>query len=838
MRRTTKRRLALVTAAIALVMVGGFTYLRQSLPRVGGTVVVTGISAPIEIVRDADAVPHIFAAAKLDALYGLGYVHAQDRLWQMEFQRRIGRGRLSELFGAATLPEDRFLRTVGFARAADAAWDRLDVEARRAIDAYVAGINQFLSDHHGRALPPEFTLLRFEPDRWTGSDVLVWAKMMAWDLSQNYALELVRHDLAARVGMERMAQLLPPSPADGLSILGAEGNQKKSGAPVARNRVNGEYNTLSGSWFAALVHSLPTGHRALRDLLLGGASTESLGSNSWVVDGTLTASGKPLLANDPHLAAHVPSLWYLAHMSAGDLDVIGATLPGTPAIAIGRNRFIAWGETNLGADVEDLYEERLDPSGRTAEYRGRQEPLGIRTETIAVKGARDVRLTVRTSRHGPLVSDAINANNAEALTALRRGPLGPLALRWTGLDDDDRSVAAFLKLNEAHDWADFTDTLRDLSVPSQNFVYADTTGHIGYYAAGRIPIRARGDGSFPSEGWTGEAEWTGWIPFDELPHTFDPPGHAIVTANNRPAPSSYPYLMTVDFPEAYRARRIGDLLRQRDNLRPGDFRAMQADTLSLHAQTLLPLLLGRAHPEQSLDRQAVHLVSAWNFDARGDSAAAAIFEAWFLQLAPALVGDELGPLGLESYRGRYSHVTRFLIDLLRSADSRWCDDVRTPKVETCDEAVTEALHVAVAGLARQLGGDMLRWRWDIVHRAIFPHQGLDGIGLLRPLLSRSVRNGGDWSTVDVGAIDAEHPLEQRAIPGYRQIVDLSPENDSSFLDAVGQSGHFLSAHYDDFLGDWRDVRLRRMRTDRREIDRGALGHLRLVPRSSSNAGFR
>jgi penicillin amidase len=832
MRRIWLRALVGLVVVVALAAIGARWYLRQSLPVISGDVRVAGLSSPVDIVRDADAIPHIFASTKADAFYGLGYVHAQDRLWQMEFQRRIGHGRLSEIFGTATIAQDRFLRTAGFGRAARSAWEHLPADARAQIDAYLAGVNAFIATHHGRDLPPEFTLLRFEPEPFTGPDVLAWVKMMAWDLSANYSFELMRHDMLGTVGPERTAELLPPYPPDGLTIVPKLDEDESSnvrlrqpapavaGPPVSRGRAN---------WSEALARGVAGGLPEVTALLLGGARTEALGSNNWVVDGTLTASGKPMLANDPHLGTHVPSLWYLAHLTAGDFDLIGATLPGAPAVAIGRNRFIAWGETNVAADVEDLYRERLDESGTKAEFRGALEAIRVIPETITVKGSAPVHLDVRVTRHGPLISDALNATNAESKDSPRPPALEPLAFRWTALDETDTTVLAFLRLNEAHNWSEFTAALKDFVVPAQNFVYADVDGHIGYYAPGRIPIRATGDGSAPADGWTGDAEWTGWIPFEELPHLFDPPNHFIVTANNKPTPRGDPHLIGVDFPDPYRAQRITDLLQGRSKLRPDDFRTIQADTRSPHAEALLPLLIQHAHPRDAHDVQALQLLEHWDFNATADSAATAIFQAWFFHLASAFAGDELGPRLLQSYEGRFSYITRFVTNTLSDGSSLWCDDVRTTAKETCDQTVTTALHDAVSELRNRLRTEMPSWRWDTVHRAVFPHQGLDSVGVLRPLLSRSMANGGDWSTVNVGPVAADSPYEQHSVPGYRQIVDLSPANDSRFADAVGESGHFLSKHYDDYLADWQTVRHRPMRMDRREIDKGAIGTLRLVP---------
>ena len=418
------------------------------------------------------------------------------------------------------------------------------LDARRDVDAYVAGVNAFIADHHGRALPPEFTLLRFEPEPWTGADVLVWVKMMAWDLSANYSSELLQHDLLERVGPERTAQLLPPYPrrrpqyperwrAASAGARARELRNRRADSPDRPRR--------HAPWTSAFADTLSGGPASVRDLLLGGARTEALGSNNWVVDGTLTASGKPLLANDPHLA-HPHALALVSGAS------VGRRLRGDRRDAAGRarGRHRPQPVHRLGRDQRRRRRRRIsiasgsNQAGDAAEFRGAHEPLRIIDEEIKVKGDDAGPLKVRLTRHGPLVSDAINANNAASTAAVKPPPLEPLAFRWTALDDDDRTLVAFLKLNEARNWTDFTAALRDFVVPSQNFVYADVDGHIGYYAPGRIPIRARGDGSMPADGWTGEMEWTGWIPFDELPHAFDPPEHFIVTANNRPMPADYP----------------------------------------------------------------------------------------------------------------------------------------------------------------------------------------------------------------------------------------------------------------------------------------------------------
>ncbi len=864
----------------------------QSPPATSGDIAVDGLSAPIDIVRDRDAIPHIYAANKLDSLFGLGYVHAQ---WidcgRWSFSAGSGSAGCRRSSAPRRSHKTEFLRTIGTGlRWPARPWAKLPAQTRREIDAYVAGVNAFLAAHHGRALPPEFTLLRFEPEPWTGADVVVWQKMMAWDLSANYSFELLRSDIVNSVGRAALADLMPPYSEDGLSITGTDTGRARAAGRASeageadRTHVPGQAHLPDLPFQPNPPHILHYSlacpprprspqrcPRATRwcatRCSLGGARTESIGSNNWVADGTLTASGKPLLANDPHLSARAPSIWYLAHISGGDYDAIGATIPGTPAVVLGRNRFIAWGATNVAADVQDLYRERLDPTGRFAEFLGRQEPLQIIPETIAVKGQDSVQIMVRVSRHGPLVSDAIDAMNQASPERRGLPPLEPLAFRWTALDPDDSTIVATMRMSESRDWHDFTSALREFVVPSQNFVYADVGGHIGYYAPGRIPIRAAGDGTLPAEGWTGAAEWTGWVPFEQLPHAYDPPDHLIITANNRPASRDYPYLLGVEWTEPYRAQRILDRLRSQTRLKPDDFASIQADTLSLSAQVLVPILLKHAVPRSVADTEAIRILRRWNYDARGDSAAAAIFQAWFLRLVPTLVADDLGPLTTQNYAGRFSYVTRFILRALDPAatssspdgqrravhdDSTaasgagksdavsgagqtmsrsWCDDQRTPAIETCDDAVSIALDDAVTDLSRRLKGEMARWRWDSVHRAIFPHQGLDSVALLRPLLSRSVPSGGDWSTIDVGAVAVDSPYEQHSVAGYRQIIDLSQGNDSRFADALGESGHFpLSPALRRF-----PVRLdsRPSPPDADESERGGARrarHLRLTPR--------
>lgn len=804
---------------------GGYFYLRRSLPQVSGVVKLAGLSAPVEVIRDKDAVPHIYARSKADAFFGLGYVHAQDRLWQMDFQRRVGQGRLSEIVGAPTVTTDRFIRATGVYRAAQSAWETLPAESRAPVEAYVAGINAFLASHGGGELPPEFTVMGVKPEPWGGPDVLLWAKMMALNLGNTFQIELTRMELTSAVGAERAAELLPDSPPDDLSIVqggahaGAPAVSTKSApARLPRRRAAAP----GGPDYARLNQELQTIRRFIPGAQgVGGG----VGSNSWVLGGSRSAAGKPLLANDPHLEAQLPSVWYLAHLSAEDLDVIGATIPGLPGVIIGRNPSIAWGVTNLYPDTQDLYRERLDAAGQAAEFKGQMEPMLVVNETIKVKDEADVQQVVRFTRHGPLISDAFNAAGPR-----KNGPMEPLALRWTALDPNDQTIASIIRFNSARNWDEFKLALSGFVAPALSFVYADTAGNIGFYGAGRFPVRGAGDGSQPAEGWSGKDEWAGWVPPEAAPQLYNPPQQLIVTANNRPVPGDYPYLLGRSWEQPYRAQRITELLSGAGKADLAAMARVQADTVSLQARELVPLLLELTEPQDEDERKALELLRGWDYDMGRESAAAAIFAAWYRRLPEALLGDELDAEAFTNY-GNWGDlfIRRFLATTLRQRDNHWCDATNTPAREDCGDVARQTLKAALQDLRSQLGGGPEQWRWGRLHRAVFFHQPFGYVDYVRRLFNRSAEVGGDNSTVNLGAFGFDPSFEQHAVSGYRQIIDLGSADTGQFLLAVGQSGHVLSAHYDDYLEDWQAVRYRPMRLDRAAVLRDQEAVLRLEP---------
>ncbi|WP_234554473.1 penicillin acylase family protein [Thermus caliditerrae] len=734
--------LGLVLGVVLLAALGVYLTLRASLPQVEGRIALKGLSTPVEVVRDRWGVVRVRAASLEDLFFAQGFVHAQERLWQMEFQRRVGQGRLAEVLGEAALPQDRFLRTWGFYRAAESAYERLYPEEKRVVDAYVAGVNAFLES--GAPLPPEFRLLSFRPEPWTGPDVLVWAKMMSFDLSMNWEEELLRHRLLARgVSPERLLELLPPYPEDAPTILQAE----DLGLPLKREEAP-----------AALLRLAPP--RFLE------------ASNNWVVSGSRTATGKPFLANDPHLGLQAPSLWFLMALEAPGYRVIGATLPGVPGIVIGRNERIAWGVTNVGADVQDLYLLE-DVEGKGYRYKGQVVPYRVREERIQVRGGKEVVLRVRETHYGPVITDA-----------LQDPPKIPMALRWVSLDEEDHILMAFLGVNRARNWLEFTEALRHYSAPSQNFVYADVDGNIGYIAPGKFPIRREGHtGMVPVPG-NGEWDWQGYRKPEDWPQVLNPKEGLVVTANHKVTPQGFPYALTYDWAEPYRAERIREMLLAKEKLSLEDMKAIQMDQKSLLLRDFRPVL-ELLNPLSERSRTWRERLLAWDGMADRASEEALVFALWYTELT-RLPEKEVGEA--------YWDEPRYLLKALREGDPN-CDQPGTEFRETC-------LDFAALALERALDRkEALRARsWGEVHQATFPHAVLTHTPLKR-LTDRRVPFGGDRYTVNVGPF-VPQSLQMTHGPSYRQIVDLSDPEASLFIHPMGQSGHFLSPHYADLLPLW------------------------------------
>jgi len=789
---------------VAVGVAVGYLYLRQSLPRLEGEITAAGLGAAVEILRDVHGVPHIFAQSERDAHFALGFVHAQDRLWQLEMNRRIAAGRLAELFGPGGLETDRFMRTLGVRRAAQANLAHLEQRSRGALDAYAAGVNAFLATQP--VLPPEFVLVGAKPEPWGPVDSISWLKMMAWDLGGNWRSELLRMRLARTLPLARIHEFLAPYPGD---------------APPEIRDLKSLYEALEreppriamgsdpgSSWFSFL-----------------GSDPDFLpGSNSWVVSGAHSASGKPMLANDPHLGFTAPPVWYLAQLHAPGLDVIGATLPGVPGVLIGRNERIAWGFTNTGPDVQDLYLEKLDHLGNYLAPEGTRA-FQVFAETIRVKGAGDEALQVRVSRHGPVISDVVR----EALELTPRGYA--MAFAWTALAEDDLTVQAAIGLGRARSWEEFEASLRDLHSPQQTATYADVEGNIGFVAAGRVPLRKPENdlkGLAPAPGWDARYDWAGYLPFEALPRAFSPAGGVLVSANHKITPPQYPHHITFEWQPPYRARRIEELLSKVAAHSVESFARIQLDTVSPAVRELMPRLLS-VKPKDDAARAALTLLAGWDGSMAADRPEPLIVTAWWRELARRLYSDELG----DAFRRNWSPRAVFVADVLRG-NAAWCDDLRTPRVESCDELLSDSLGSALGELKQRFGDDPQAWRWGEAHPAQHRHRPFSRQSFLARFFDIQVPSPGDAYSINVGRSDFADdaaPYANRHGASYRGIYDLADAQGSLFIHSGGQSGNPLSPHYRAFAGPWARGEYVGMVTDRKTLEANGARRLVLTPRN-------
>ena len=787
-----------VSGLVALVLLAGgvgWAWLLSTLPSTDATIEVAGLETPVEVMRDESGIPHIFAKTENDAYFALGFVHAQDRFWQMEMMRRFGAGRLAEVLGPEAVASDKWMRTLGLYRLAEKMVEQMSEPMRQSLIHYAAGVNARLK--RSQSLPwgvaaPEFALFRYAPEPWRPADSLVWGKTMAARLGGNWRDEILRTRLARKLAPKQVGELWPLYPDDVPRMVAKA---------VALTR------SMDLDRLAALPPD-PAG-------LPRGAS------NAWVLASRNTSNRGPILANDPHLGFNAPILWYLARIETPYFQITGATVPGVPFTVLGHNGRIAWGMTNTQTDIQDLFVEQIDDSGKKYKTPDGWQAFETRTETITVKGAAAVKITVRETRHGPVVSDLLPA--AAGVT----GKEVVMALSATFLEPEDRTPEAMFMINLASSWETFTAALKGFQAPQSNFMFADTKGDIGFIAPGLVPIRARGWGLVPSPGGDGGTDWTGYVPFEELPILFNPPSGRIVNSNNRVTPEGYPHFITLDWSPGFRAKRI---LEQVDGKIQSVLGAskLQQDHVSEMAKRLLPLMLG-IEAEDERSRQALSMLEKWNRRMSRRRPQALIFSTWLYELNRAVYADELGDLFQDYLKLR----PLFIVSVL-TRRQEWCDDVNTQQREDCAGRIRFALKRALDRLSETRGNDMKAWRWGDVHQASFPHPVLSRVpGLNRFVNLRIPTDGGNY-TVNRGASlvnDPARPFEHIHGAGFRAVYDLEDLRRSRFIVATGQSGNPVSSHYGDLLTAWRDGRYLRMGQTRAALRNSAAAILTLMPKA-------
>lgn len=799
------RRSQVVTSVVSatLASVAGASYywfFRRPLPQIEGQMVVAGLKAEVEILRDGWGVPHIYAQSEEDLFFAQGFVHAQDRLWQMEFQRRVACGRLSEILGARTLKADRWLRILGFQRVAEEQVKQMDTATRQLLAAYAAGVNARMA---AEPLPVEFSILRYSPEAWRLEDSLVWLKMMAWSLSANWEAELLRAKLIERLGPERAAEL-EPDDTRWARIIPPE---------VALDQIG----------LSALEAADPARP------FMGPNVMEGVGSNNWVVAGRRSASGRPLLANDMHLAMGIPAVWYENHLSSGTYNLIGVSLPGTPGVIAGHNGQVAWGMTAAIADVQDLYLERLRelPDGTVQyEFNSAWRDALVFEEEIQVKGGESVTERVIITHHGPIIN-----NLAPHLTGEQ-----PLALQWTS-NQPTQTIRGVFAIGRVRNCQEFYTALRDIADPALNFVFADTQGNIGYSLVGHIPVRAHGSSAVPVPGWTGGYEWQGVIPFEALPHRLNPAEGYIATANNRIVDRHYPYYIGNDFSMGDRALRIREWLAGNHDLTVEHMRRMQMDLVSPTARVVGGYLSQLTSDDPDL-QSAIALFQTWNGELDSASPAAALYQVFMRRAVQYLLRGHLdsltiwymgqGPNAVLTFGSVFGHrAWEWLQTVLSQPDSPWFD--LGPGI-TRDEVLRRVLRESITYLQKELGPAVSDWSWGRLHQLHLNH----ALGATRPLDKIFSRGpfpiGGDNTTIWATGSGNHHLDSTRMISApFRFVVDLADIEHAWGSLIPGQSGHPASPHYDDQIETWFAGEYHPLLYARTEIEAQTEARLRLLP---------
>jgi penicillin G amidase len=760
---------AVYQTASSLAVLATHRLLRLPKPRYQGSLHMKGLSAPVEVFRDRWGVPHIYARTTPDLIFAQGFIHAQERLWQMDFNRRLVAGRLSEILGSVSVPLDRWMRTLTMRRVAENEVDLLDGESLLLAERYAEGVNTCIQSE---PLPLEFRLLNFSPEPWTPADSLSWVKMMCWSLCVNWEGEVLRARLIDRLGAETAASLEPSVPPEWVRVV----------PPGV------DYSCIGSRTLERAEQSRP---------FTGPGSRQGIGSNNWVLSGSRTDTGMPILANDMHLGMSAPAIWFENHLSSKDLHVTGVSFPGLPLLIAGHNEQVAWGFTNGFPDVQDLYMEhvRQTPGGKTEyEFRGEWLAADVMQEEIKVKDADTVIEEVVITRHGPIINSLIEGEGMES----------PLALRWTALDEAN-TFQTLLDMNRASSCEAFREALRGWLYPTQNVVYADRQGNIGYSFPGSIPIRAKGNGAVPAPGWTGEYEWTGFIPYEQLPHMFNPSPGYIASANNRVVDDGYPYWVSPDYCTSSRARRIVELIEEKGTLSVEDVKTMHMDQVSILARETMRQVVNLGSNDLEL-APIFELFQNWDGYLSPSQPQASIYEVFTRYLILKLTTPKLGDLA-PRYAGKGptpvlaegsvfgEHSQEWLLDTLSNPGSPWwtLGDGRTRK-----DIIHEAMHETLAHLQKACGPSMEDWTWGRAHSLTFGHT----LGSVKPLDRIFNRGpypiGGDGNTIWASGSNIMNPNDHRIIgPPFRFIADLSDWNKSLGMLVPGQSGHPASEHYDD-----------------------------------------
>jgi penicillin amidase len=786
----------LIIVLVISIGVGVYLYLRSTLPDYKGEIITDGVSAEVEIIRDTYGMPNIYASSDKDAAFALGYCMAQDRLFQMEMLRRSVKGQLAEVLGPSFIDVDRLFKTITAPKPIEDFYDSLPPHIIGTMDAFAAGINYYLS-HHDGSLPFEFALLGFKPKPWTGADEMTGLYYMAWALNFSFQSEILYTAVSDKVGPELAADLFVPYPI---------------GAPTI---IPDSQSTASLTGLLSTIAKA----RSVMGTPFPGAS------NNWVVAGFKSETGSPLLANDMHLGLMLPDIWYQAHLVTPNMNVGGVVLPGIPLIIAGANEHVAWGFTNVMADDADFYEEKINPDDTSQyEFMGKWEDMYFVHDTIFVRDSDAVPLTVRLTRHGPIIDDILISDSAPL-------PRRPISMRWTLFDFTDEAEALYL-LDRAKNIDDIEHAASLYKCPGQNWTYADDQGNVGFWAAVGIPIRNGFIGNQILPGWDGKHEWSGYVPFDEQPHMRNPARGWIATANNKHVGDDYPYTISNSYAPPDRFIRISRMLTEKEKLNIQDFERMQGDVYMVMAETWMPLILAAVDSTEltTLQKQAFDSLRQWDYYADADRVAPSLFNVLFQKTMENTAKERLGDTLYKAWLVNAFIAFDAMENLITQENSKWYDNPATPQVETRDSVLRHSFADAVDFLDSAYGGNISEWKWGHVHTLTLMNPFGGQIPVVGGLMNAGpFPVGGAGNTVNAGLYRLGHPYAMLAGASQRHIFDLGDTDSSKWVIPGGVSGNFMSDHYDDQVDLWREVKYHPFHLERKNVEADAEEYMKIIP---------
>ncbi|MGE5499871.1 MAG: penicillin acylase family protein [Syntrophothermus sp.] len=778
----------LIVAAVGAVLF--YRLLTKSIPEYEGDKQLGGLSHSVEIYTDKYAIPHIYAEEDEDAAYALGYLHASERLFQMDVARRAGEGRLSEVFGSKTLPYDRMFKTIGIDRTVKRDMGKLNPQYLSFLNAYTNGVNAYIKEAKGK-YPVEFDALGYDPYPWKPEHSLIIGKLMAWELNISWWTDIAFSNLVQKLGEEKVKEILPDYPENAPTII-------PSGLKTAPEVTTAFIET----------------DRSFRNF--AGFGGTHIGSNNWVVNSLKSASGKPIIANDPHLALQAPGKWYAAVIRGRNWKAEGVTLPGVPGVVIGKNENISWVMTNVMADDADFYMEKIDSTGKKYLFNGTWQDLKSYRYNIHVKDSDDVQITVKETHRGPIMSD-IHPYNTMFPDGNKKKAV--LSMRWTGSEFSDE-LYAIMAINMSRDWNDFRAAVSHYYTPGQNFVYADKTGNIGYICGARLPIRSSVSPTFVCDGTTDAYDWKGYVPYEQMPSLFNPPENYIASANNKTV-NNFGFHISNLWEPPSRIERITELLTAKQKHSVRDFMNYQADFVSPYAREMTPYIISAFNEVKVKDRVLsgiLNLFKTWNASLEEGSQLPAVFEVFFQFLLRNTFEDEMGKTLYNEYVFTANVPYRSIMKMLKENKSTWFDNVNTKNIETRDDIIRRSFIDAIRYLESHLSSSVQDWQWGRLHNVTLKHLFHGRFSALDRFIDIGPYEiGGSGTTLFNTEYSFNDPYETILGPSMRYIYDFSKPDEFYLILTTGQSGNVLSKHYKDMTEMWLKGRYIRVATGDREV---------------------